>query len=512
MATQLQSLQLVAPAFMGLNKDFSGSLLGPEWAVEANNAVFDRSGRLSARKGWQRITQANRALDAHIEQAFEFRREDGTTEVVFASNNKLYRSPESPEDITGEAEPRGNRWQFANFNGKVIGVQYGHTPVVYDGTGSFTNLTASSGTVPNGDAILAAFGRVWIVGLDGETIYYSGLLDETDWGSASSGHIDMRRIWTRGTDKIIGLAALGSTLVVFGTQHIIMWVDGSGSEIGLNPRDMYVVDTIEGTGLICRDSIQVLADGDVLYLSNYGLQSLQRVLQHKTNPIVSVAPQVLTYINGFIQDENLCQMRSAYSPTENFYLLSLPQANRTFVFDTRELSAKGITRVTEWQRFAPRALLVRENNDLLFGMNGVFGKYGGHTDNGQPYRFVYRSGWMDLRDTFGKELSDRLKILKEVNAIVYIPANASVVFKWAFDFDHSMRSKSVTFSGTNELGEWGLGQWGISEWSGGQTLHDIAVKANGTGQFVQLGIETIVEGAALSLQHVNLQAKIGRRA
>jgi hypothetical protein len=53
-------------------------------------------------------------------------------------------------------------------------------------------------------------------------------------------------------------------LVVFGKNHIVMWADKAGSEIGLDPTALEVVDTIEGTGCIARDSVAVTGEGDII--------------------------------------------------------------------------------------------------------------------------------------------------------------------------------------------------------------------------------------------------------
>ena len=43
---------LVAPAFLGLNTQESSVANNPQFALEANNCVIDKFGRLGARKGW----------------------------------------------------------------------------------------------------------------------------------------------------------------------------------------------------------------------------------------------------------------------------------------------------------------------------------------------------------------------------------------------------------------------------------------------------------------------------
>ena len=54
---QLAPMTIVAPGTLGLNKEQEFTLLGPEWATKALNMVFDRSGRLAARKGWDKAKE-----------------------------------------------------------------------------------------------------------------------------------------------------------------------------------------------------------------------------------------------------------------------------------------------------------------------------------------------------------------------------------------------------------------------------------------------------------------------
>ena len=52
MAKQLMSSSIAAPAFYGLNTQESGVTLQEGFALQADNCVIDKFGRLGARKGW----------------------------------------------------------------------------------------------------------------------------------------------------------------------------------------------------------------------------------------------------------------------------------------------------------------------------------------------------------------------------------------------------------------------------------------------------------------------------
>ena len=70
MTQQLQPIDLVAPGFFGLNLQQASSLLGPQYAVRANNAFIDDSGRLAARDGFVPLGAAL-AADNPVRSVFE---------------------------------------------------------------------------------------------------------------------------------------------------------------------------------------------------------------------------------------------------------------------------------------------------------------------------------------------------------------------------------------------------------------------------------------------------------
>src|SRR6186713_1057697 len=99
--SSLTRIALTTPAFKGLNKQAETSILGPEWATIATNAVFDSSGRLAARMGWTNVTATPMTGTPTIEQIHEHIFEDGTTALVSAGGSKLWSGISAPSDITG---------------------------------------------------------------------------------------------------------------------------------------------------------------------------------------------------------------------------------------------------------------------------------------------------------------------------------------------------------------------------------------------------------------------------
>ena len=62
MAQELRSINLVAPAFKGINTEDSPITQDPSFAEVADNAVIDKRGRIASRKGYNVLTTDKTAL------------------------------------------------------------------------------------------------------------------------------------------------------------------------------------------------------------------------------------------------------------------------------------------------------------------------------------------------------------------------------------------------------------------------------------------------------------------
>ena len=67
--TALIPVTLQAPGFLGLNTQDSAIGIDFQWGLVADNCVFDDTGRISARKGFNKITSS--AVTGDIEQVLE---------------------------------------------------------------------------------------------------------------------------------------------------------------------------------------------------------------------------------------------------------------------------------------------------------------------------------------------------------------------------------------------------------------------------------------------------------
>lgn len=88
MSKQLNAVTIAAPGFYGLNTQDSGVTLDNGFALQADNCVIDKFGRIGARKGWTPVNSTS-FNSSPVRTIFEFVKADGN--LTFAcANNKLY--------------------------------------------------------------------------------------------------------------------------------------------------------------------------------------------------------------------------------------------------------------------------------------------------------------------------------------------------------------------------------------------------------------------------------------
>ena len=88
MAEQLTTGSIAAPGFYGLNTQDSSIQLSSGFALEANNCVIDKYGRVGARKGWSKVN-ASAFNSSSVRTIHEFVKADGNLTFA-AANNKIY--------------------------------------------------------------------------------------------------------------------------------------------------------------------------------------------------------------------------------------------------------------------------------------------------------------------------------------------------------------------------------------------------------------------------------------
>jgi hypothetical protein len=517
MTQRLQTFSVQAPGFFGLNTQDSPLTLEAGYASIATNCVIDQYGRIGARKGFSRVNASSGNLGANdIKVIHELVQLDGTLTVLFAGNNKLFKLDGSNAVVEltyggGGTAPTitNSNWQCASLNGITYFFQSGFDPLIYDPAVSTTTFrrvsekTGYTGTVPLGNIVISAFGRLWVADTttDNVTISFSDLLAGHNWTAGTSGTLDVSRVWANGADQIMGLGAHNNFLVIFGKRQILVY---SGAT---TPSTMSLADTIGNIGCLSRDSI-VSTGSDIVFLSNSGVRSLLRTIQEKSAPLRDLSKNVRNDLMQYVESETLANIKAVYSEVNAFYLLTLPIAKQVYVFDTKAQLQDGSARITTWDSIEPTALLAKRNGDLLIGKNGYVGKYGTYLDHESTYRFQYYTNYADLGD------ANVTSILKKISVVVIGGTNQIFTIKWSYDFSAQYYATQAVIP-ISTVAEYGIAEYGangipVAYYSTGVQIGTLVGQASGYGKVVQTAYEIEINGAPISIQKIEIQAKNGK--
>ena len=514
MAQKLKSINLVAPAFKGINTEDSPLAQDPSFAEVADNAVIDQRGRIAARKGLNVITTNKTALGSgKIRTIKEFKNDAGTTKVFSSGNNKILSGTATLSDETpGSYSISADNWKMVNFNDSIYFYQRGYQPLIYNTIASGTSGGANSDVVTlssvnsaagltssmYGNEVLAAYGRLWTADFasDKSTIYWSDLLAGHIWTGGSSGSIDISKVWPDGYDEIVALSAHNDHLIIFGKRSIVVY---SGAT---TPSSMALADTVSGVGCVDRDTVQATGT-DVLFLSQTGLKSFGRTIQEKSMPISSLSGTITKDIIATLTAETDF-FKSVYHPEENFYLITFVSQDITFCFDVRgTLEENGAYRATRWRDTGFTSYSRQDNGTLLIGSAQGIGKYSGYQDNGGSYRFQYTSPELSFGDPA------KLKFLKKIRPTIFGGEDSNIFFRWAYDFNSSASSATITLS-SDATSEYNVAQYNIDQFSSGQFLSRNNVNTTGSGGTLAINMESDIDGKEMSLQEINVLALVGK--
>ena len=517
MAKQLLTSSLVAPAFLGLNTQESSVANDPSFALEANNCVIDQYGRLGSRKGWFYRTIGSTGVN--LKGIHPFIAVDGTNTVLSYSNTLFYKglatlttlTPTTTDTITV-----GN-WDTVTLNDRTYFFQRGYKPLYYtnettpDEFKSIDQHASYTGTAPAANICMSAYGRLWAADTttNKTTVYFSDLLDGAKWGTGSAGSLNIAGVLPKGSDVITGLAAHNGYLIIFCKENIIIFQDNDSFGGNFDVSTMQLVEVIDGVGCTARDSIQNIGT-DVLFLSSTGLRSLGRTIEQKSLPLDDLTKNVRdTFVNIAKRESNQDAIKACYFPDEAIYVITFPEATLSYIFDTRTKLENAALRVTTWSAQNHAAMVHDKTTDVMyFAQADGIAEYGLYTDNGTHYVMRYFTNHFDMGSP------NISKIIKRA-AVTAIGSSAQqFTLKIGYEYTTSYFSFPFNLSG-QVISEYGIDEYGanaavLAEYNSGIALDRIDSSVAGAGSIVQLGIETTIDGAQLSVQKLDIYAKQGK--
>lgn len=507
MAQQLQNITIAAPGFFGINTQDSPIGLNPSFASIADNCVIDQYGRVGARQGYTQVTTNGASVlgsSVGIEMIHQYRDSDGNEVIISAGNNKIFSGTTTLVDETPVAYTiTANNWKVVNFDDHAYFAQRGHEPLVYsDHAGVVEPMSShahASGTPPEGNEILAAYGRVWIADFatDKSTVYWSDLLNGSGFSGGSSGSLDVTKHWPNGYDEITALAAHNGLLVIFGKNSILIY------EGATSPASMTLTDTIDNIGCVARDTVQNVGT-DLVFLSSSGVRSLARTIQEKSAPLRDISRNVRNDLTTTLAAET-GNIKSIYSQENAFYLVNFPSQNIVYCFDMRSPLEDGSYRVTTWSQIDPLCFHRLEDGTIYLGHSTGITKYEGYNDDGSQYTLSYFSNPLD----FGNAAN--LKFLKKFTLTIIGGQNTPAVLNWGYDYSSSYTKETFTFA-DKKIAEYGISEYNTSdaEYSASIIINTNGFNGTGNGTVVTVGIEATVNDAPFSIQKIDILALLGR--
>ena len=512
MAQQLQNITVAAPGFFGLNTQESPIGLDPSYASIADNCIIDKLGRIAARKGYNNITTNGAAVlgtSRGIEVVFEFISRANTTVVFTCGNNKIFTGTTTLAEVTLPAgyTISDNNWKVVSFNNDVYFFQSGHAPLESVAGSTTLTLLPSSGvnTPPQGNEVLAAFGRIWAcdVADNKYVVYWSSLLAGNDWHGGSSGSVDLTSVWPTGFDEVVSLAEHNGFLIIFGKKSIIIY---TGAESPSS--DLTLSDTIEGVGCVARDSVQSTGS-DLFFLSSRGVMSLGRVVQEKSLPLNDISKNVRSDLLQTLAQETHANghreaIKSIYSPIDAFYLITFPDSSLVYCFDLRQALENGAYRATTWTAIKPISFSIFADDHLYMGHDEGIVEYDSYLDGTTKYQMRYFSNPLD----FGN--ASNLKFLKKFNVTIIGGQNTESTLNWGYDYTSDYTKQALTF-GTASAAEYGVTEYNTTgEYTASIVIQTPKVNTSGNGEVVTIGIEAEVNDSPFSIQKIDIHALLGR--
>jgi len=505
MAKALTPFSVVAPGSLGLNTKQASLEIGLQFCTRTRNAVISKSGSTESRKGWTPVNNSEIANGASIKALHEYIDSNESLRIISAADNKIFEGESNPSDITGTiTTPTDDHWKFVNFNGKCVGVQSGHKPIVKDGTGDFSEITFDD-SINDPIEVLSAFGRLWYVDADRQTIRYTDLLQEGVLTGGSSGTLNVATVWSNGQDEIVALQEFNNSLVIFGRKQVVLFSGGEDPNNSLS-----IIDILNNVGCIARDSVQNIGN-DVLFLSDIGVISLARNLQAggdvRSLPIVNLTDKVTDFFSVFFLSESPKNIKSAFVPDEGFYVITFPDNKRTFYLNLRYPTDQVLARVFVWTDINPTALLATRDDELYIGKDGFIGRYEGYSDNGETYEFSFTTGFT----SGGQQERTVKKIPKQAVAIVKGGYSSELTFSWSYDFLSTTYDNETQEINVSEEGsEYGIAEYNIGEYSRVSPVSTLIYRMSGSGKAFQVGVRANIVGAEVEIQRLDLYLKSGK--
>lgn len=509
MAGALINTPLGAIGSAGMNTQQSNIDLPPQFGLLALNCYADDAGRPTARKSMALQSSANVDLGtSHIYRGFRHNKSDGSSVMIMAGPDLLYRSSNGVTVTTlSGGTYTGYAWQFASLNGKVFAVLSGTTGSYFDeSTWARTNLTTPGSVTFAG--IHSAYGRLWAI--TGTTLYWSDLLDGTNFSTGASGSMDLQKLHTQFRDTAIAVTSFNRQIVVLCRNSIFVL----GLADDLNPNNtllpIYLRDFVPNVGCAARDTVVSTGD-DVLFISDDGVRSLSRSMsvQQGPAPLTDVSQLNKNYtVTNLVLGNSTLNLTATWHPKKAWYMVFAAATNEVWVFDFgQRVPGTQLPRLFIWRMGAtkfPRCGLYFSDGLMWYGSKS--GMYTMESfDVTDAYTMSVTTGWLSLGGP------ERIDMYKRAMVNLSGGSGQTALLKWAVDFDdNTERSVGFTLDSSSVVYEYNVDEYTVAEYGSGAATAEVYMNLGGAGKVIKFTLEIPVQGYAVTLNNMLVFTKQGR--
>lgn len=555
MAQQQININLPSIGSSGLNTEASPVTQDYSFASVADNAIIDSFGRIAARLAFRTDTETLPTL-APIASAVTYNliidvveggSINGASSVICTARNVgldaggaevgtdyyiFERTGNSMTEVAYPALLDPSTLQTAHIvvtDDRFYIFSSSNETLIWDGS-TVTLISAQAGYIgiqngvagpqvaPTFDRGMAAFGRIWASGHEGDpnTIYYSDLLlgasnytvDGID-PLSTAGKINVLENWPNGKDSITAIAAHNNKIIVFGSEAILVFSAGYGDPA--DPASGFTLeDTITNVGCVSKYSL-VNIGSDILFVDETGVRSLGRTIQERSSPMGNLTNNIRRVFSDSVQNtNNTSTIKMVHDHSNNIVLVLFSEQGLSYCLDMKAYRSAGLAKVTRWTGcyFNDMAYIDANAAPLLIlggTANKGYLRYAGYSSAVDSYILKWYS--QDLN--FGEPT--RTKLVKQIDyTIVSSAALGSAQAKWAYDYGQANKSKGLSLTATPAdyyaESEYTEAQYGGSE----AVIKRYKVNTGGSGETIKIGLEAIIDGNGCSLQEINIQTLIGR--
>lgn len=249
---------------------FSPAAMPVKYSVMLQNCHVSKRGGIAKIPGYVKVNSTD--VGVVLSSGYEFRKTDGTVEILVAGGGNIYKVDTSNEltaiktglDATAKV-------RFATMNDICIICNGVDPPMKYDGS-----TISTLGGSPPATAFKAHVhkGRVWMIERNNKMLAtHSALNNPEDYTtSGNAGYIDFKYILKKG-DELLDIVTFVDLLVFFFREHIVIYSGTNPTSSG----DFKIIQIVEGTGVRATDCVQSVGT-DLAFVYDSGVKSLRQVV------------------------------------------------------------------------------------------------------------------------------------------------------------------------------------------------------------------------------------------